>query len=116
MVKNKSLPGAILGIIGAVLAIIGGIMFVACADIADGLTGSSFTWAAWVFGIGSGVIAIVGAVMDFRNNIIGGILLFVAVVFAIVVCIVMYWSVLMIIAFILLAVGGVLSFVVKKPV
>lgn len=117
MVK-KSIPGAVLGIIGAVFAIIGGFSLALCADLVAGATGGAvnFVWAAYVFGLGGGVLGLVGAIMDFKNPKIGGILQILAVVFVIVVCILMYFQWAMIVALILFVIGAILSFCIQKKV
>lgn len=112
--QKKSIAGGVLGIVGAVFAIIGGIGFAMCADIVDGLTGSSYTWAAYVFGLGGGVVGLVGGILDFFKPTVGGILQILSVVMAIVVCVLMFWQWAMIIAMILLAIGAILSFVLQK--
>ena len=116
--KKKSIPGAVLGIIGAVFAIIGGLGLALCAEVVSASSGGAvdYTWAAYVLGLGSGIVGLVGAILDFSKPKIGGILQLIAVVMGIVVCVLMYWQWSMIIAFILFAVGGILSFCVQKDV
>lgn len=116
--KKKSIPGAVLGIIGAVFAIIGGFSLSFCAEIVSGVTGGGvdYTWAAYVLGVGSGVVGLIGAILDFSKPKAGGVLQIIAVTMAIVVCVLMYWQWSMIVAFILFAIGGILSFSVQKDV
>lgn len=124
MTKNKSIPGAVLGIIGAVFALIAGIALAMCAEVVDevsdvasnGVAVTNYAWACYVFGIGGAVCGLVGAILDFNYNIIGGILQAVGIVMLVVVIIVFSYSILLIIAMVLLGVGALLSFVVKKPV
>lgn len=116
--KKKSIPGAVLGIIGSVFAIIGGLGLALCAEVVAKATGGAvnYTWAAYVLGLGSGIVGLIGAILDFNKPVIGGVLQLIAVVMGIVVCVLMYWQWAMIVAFILLAVGGILSFCVQKEV
>ncbi len=116
--KKKSIPGAVLGIIGAVFAIIGGLGLALCAEIVSGASGGAvdYTWAAYVLGLGSGIVGLIGAILDFSKPKIGGVLQLIALVMGIVVCVLMYWQWAMIIAFILFAIGGILSFCVQKEV
>lgn len=114
--KKKSIPGAVLGIIGAVFCIIGGLGFALCADVMAGLSGGAinFIWAAYVLGLGSGVVALIGAVLDFSKPVAGGILLCIAVIMGIALCIIMYWSWAMIISLVLNVLAAILSFAVQK--
>lgn len=114
--KKKSIPGAVLGIIGAVFCIIGGLGLAMCAEIVSAASSGTvdYTWAAYVLGLGGGVVALVGAILDFSKPVVGGILLCVSVVMEIVLCILMYWSWAMIVSLILNVVGAILSFVVQK--
>lgn len=116
--KKKSIPGAVLGIIGAVFAIIGGLGLAFCAEVVAGASGGAvnYTWAAYVLGLGSGIVGLVGAILDFSRPKIGGVLQIIAAIMGIIICILMYWQWAMIIAFILFAVGGILSFCVQKEV
>lgn len=114
--KKKSIAGAVLGIVGAAFAIIGGLGLALCAEVLAELGYDKYVWVAYVFGLGSGVVGLVGAILDFSKCIIGGILQAVAVAMILVVCIVMYFSWAMIVALILLGVGTILSFLVKKSV
>lgn len=131
MVKSKSVAGGILCIIGAVMAFIGTLHLAICALVADateaatnvvsggtvGDTAADNTILVWAFGIVAFVLAIVGAVFCFKNNLIGGILSAVSWVALIVVsAIVGYWAWTVIVAIILLAVGTLLAFLVRKPI
>lgn len=115
--KRKSIPGAVLGIIGGVFGVLGGLYLAMCGNAVAALSGGlekSFLVFAYVFGLGSGVFAILGAVFDFSKPKLGGAFQFIALVFMIVACIKLYWAFLCIIAMILDAVGGILSFVISK--
>lgn len=114
--KKRSVPGAVVGIVGAVFAIIGGLGLAFCAEVVDSAGGADFTWAAYVLGLGSGVVGLIGAVLDFVKPKVGGVLMFLAVAMGVAICVIMYWSWAMIVAFILFAVGGILSFCVSKEV
>ncbi len=127
MEKKKSIPGAVVGIIGAILALIAGIALALCAEVVDTVSeGASqvsgadvetnYAWMCYVFGIGGGVCGLVGAILDFNYNIVGGIVQAVGLVLLVVLCIVFTYSILLIIAMVLLGIGALLSFVVKKPV
>lgn len=114
--KKKSIPGAVLGIIGAVFAIIGGLGLALCAEVVSASSNGAvdYTWAAYVLGLGGGIVGLIGAILDFSKPKVGGVLQLIAAVMGIVICILMYWQWAMIIAFILFAVGGILSFCVQK--
>lgn len=114
--NKKSIPGAVLGIIGAVFIIIGGFNFAFCAELVSTVSKGDidYTWAAYVLGLGGGVVALIGAILDFKKPKVGGVLLIIATTMTIVLCILMYWSWLAIVGFALTAVGGILSFVVQK--
>lgn len=115
--KSKSIPGAILGIIGTVFAFIAAFGLALCAEIVDAASGeTSYAWAAYVFGLGGAVLGLLGAIFCFRNNILGGIFLLIGVALLIVIGCIMYFSWALIIAMILLGVGGILAFVVKKAI
>ncbi len=116
--KKKSIPGAVLGIIGAVFGIIGGLGLAFCAEVVAGASSGAvdYTWAAYVLGLGSGIVGLIGAILDFSKPKIGGVLQLIAVAMGIVVCVLMYWQWAMIISFIMFAIGGILSFCVQKEV
>lgn len=116
--KKRSVPGAVLGIIGAVFAVIGGLGLALCAEVVSGASGGEvdYTWAAYVLGLGGGVVGLIGAIVDFSKPKVGGVLQILAAVMGVVVCILMYWQWATIIAFILFAVGGILSFCVQRQV
>lgn len=87
--KKKSIPGAVLGIIGAVFAIIGGLGLAFCAEVVAGASGGAvnYTWAAYVLGLGSGIVGLVGAILDFSRPKIGGVLQIIAAIMGIIICI-----------------------------
>lgn len=111
---KKSIPGAVLGIIGAVLALIGGLGLALCADLLAAAGEGSYTAVAYILGIGSAVIGMIGAILDFKKALVGGIMLAAALVCVLVVSIVMYFSIVNIIAMVLLGAAAVCSFVVQK--
>lgn len=116
--KKRSIPGAVLGIIGAVFGIIGGLSLAFCADIVAGASGGAvnYSWAAYVLGLGGGVVGLIGAILDFSKPKVGGVLELIATAMGIVVCVIMCWQWATIIAFVLFAIGGILSFCVQKDV
>ena len=121
--NNKSIPGAVLGLIGTVLAVVGGINIAFCATVVGASAnavgasgGETYAIVSYLLGFGAAVVALVGAILDFKKNIVGGILQAVAFVMILVLCIVVYFSVWEIIAMVLLAIGSIVSFAVKKPV
>lgn len=131
MVKSKSVAGGILCIIGAVMTFIGTLHLAICAlakDVVEagasavsggevGDVAADNSIVVWIFGIAAFVLAIVGAVFCFKNNLVGGILSAVAWVALIVAsAIVGYWAWTVIVAIILLAVGTLLAFLVRKPI
>lgn len=131
MTKTKSVAGGILCIIGAVMAFIGTLYLSICAMVKDGAeaVGSALTNGAagdtaadntiivWILGIAAFVCAIIAAVFCFKNSLVGGILSAVSFVALLVASIVVdYWAWIVIVAMVLLGVGSVLAFVVKKPV
>ncbi len=119
--KNKSIPGAVVGIIGAVFALIAGIALAMCAEVVDGVSeaaseATNYAWACYVFGIGGAACGLVGAILDFKNNIIGAIVMIVGIGMLVAVIIIVTYSILLIVAMVLLGIGALLSFLVKKPV
>lgn len=130
MVKSKSIAGGVLNIIGSVMAFIGTLHLAVCALVKDAAeitnevvtTGETSgvatnTIMVWIFGIAAFVLAIVAAVFCFKNSLVGGILSGIAAVLLIVVSIIVdYWAWTVIVAMILIAVGCLLAFLVKKPV
>ena len=123
--SKKSIAGGVLGIIGSVFALIGVIGLALCATLVDAGTnavegatgagvGTNFALWTWILGIAAFAIGLVGSIMCFQKAMIGGILLLVAVVVMLVLGFVVAFSILNIIAMVLLALGGILAFVVKK--
>ncbi len=114
--NKKSIPGAVLGIIGAVFAIIGGLGLALCAELVSGITAgvADYTWAAYVLGLGAGVVALIGGILDFKKPKVGGILQIIAIVMIVVVSILMFFQWAMIVALILLVIGAILSFCLQK--
>lgn len=130
MVKSKSVAGGVLCIIGAVMTFIGTLHLAICAlakDVVDagasvvtagavGDTTADNTIIVWILGMAAFVLAIVGAVFCFKNSLVGGILSAVAFVALLVASIVVdYWAWTVIVSMVLLGIGSVLAFVVKKP-
>ncbi|MDE7406014.1 MAG: hypothetical protein K2M89_03990 [Clostridiales bacterium] len=134
MAKTKSIAGGILGIIGAVMSFFGTLQLSICAIVEDAkdaeIKGSAFdlytsgfySTIVWVLGITAFVCALVGAILCFKNSMVGGILLAVATAAIVIPYVVIgtkmgYWqSWTSIMAIVLLGVGTILAFTVKTPV
>lgn len=119
--NKKSIAGAVLGIIGAALLIVGSVILGVCAQFVDAVasetnTPTYFSVIVYVLGLGGAAVAMVGAGLDFKHCYIGGALQFVGLVLALVMSILVGFTVWNIIAMILLLIGGILSFAVKKPI
>ncbi len=115
--QKKSVAGGVLGIIGAAFALIGGLGLAFCAELVDAVSEvTNYTWAAYVFGIGGGIIGLIGSILDFFKPVVGGLLQLLSIVMIVVLCVLMYWSWAMIVALILLIIGAILSFVLQKEV
>ena len=114
--NKKSIPGAVLGIIGAVFIIIGGLNIAFCTEFVSAASDGAidYTWAAYVLGLGGGAVALIGAILDFKKPKAGGVLLIIATAMTVVLCVIMYWAWAAIIGFVLTALAGILSFVVQK--
>lgn len=120
--KQKSVPGGVLGIIGTVFGFIGGLGLVACAACFDAVSSAlagataNLTVFAIIFGFGGAILGLIGAIFDFSKPVVGGILQLAAFVFSLLVCILITWNWASIIAFILFLIGGILSFAIRKNV
>lgn len=116
--KKKSIPGAILGIIGGVFLMIGSAFLSICTGFIDGAfhTEGALTITVYLLGFGGAVVGIVGAILDFKNNVAGGILQAIGFVMALVLIFVMGFTVWIFIGMVLLLIGMILSFTVKKNI
>ena len=128
MTKNNSVAGGVLCIIGAVMAFFGTLQLFVCAVAVDsvkvvteGNTTGLYSTVTWFLGIVAFVLAIVGAVFCFKNSFVGGILAAISAVAILIPYVLVgsaleYWGAwTAIIALVLLAVGAILAFTVKKP-
>jgi len=114
--KIKSVPGAILGIIGAVFAVIGALGYILFADLAAAVAQNTglFTFASYFLGLGGALAALVGGIICLNKAVIGGIVQAVALVMTLVLCFIMGFGWATILALILIAGGIVCSFFVQK--
>lgn len=113
---KKSVAGGVLGIIGAVFALIATLGLAVCAGAVDALSSGSTSYEVltWILGLVATAAGVVGAVMSFKKAMLGGILQLVALVVLLVLGFTVAFSILSIIAMILLGLGGILSFVLAK--
>lgn len=111
MDDKRSIAGGVVGIVGAVFALIGGLGLALCSDL---LGATTYKVISWVFGVGAAIVALTGAVFCFRKALIGGIILAIAAVFILIESIVVDFTVMNIIAMVLVALGAVFSFVFKS--
>ena len=110
----KSVPGGVLGIIGAVFALFAAIGLHLCAEVASVVGAEQYTLYVYLLGYGGAVAALVGAIMCFNKGLIGAILETAAFVMLVILGVVMYFGFMMIVALILIGVGAILAWLVRK--
>lgn len=112
---KKNVAPFVLGLIGGILGVIGGLCWAVCAELADAITQeTNYAIYAWVFGVGGGVVGIVGASLGLNNGKKGGILMLLSAALIVGAMVTLDFTILLIACTILLSLGGILGLSVKK--
>ena len=113
--NKKSIPGAVLLLVGSVFFVIVALTSSACAEVVDAVGGETkHTYFAYIFGLGGAALAVIAAVLCFNKAVVGGVLGLVSLGLGIGMEIYFGFGALGIISLILVGAGSVLAFVIQK--